>query len=114
MNNWRKTRIKREKRDPDQWGNLLDQIDFRGLIQDEVLGQSGLVKQLTGRLLQKILEAEMTTHLGYEKNSSAGDNSGDSRNRHTEKTVLTENQSVTGAIVGAISRAIIIGKINER
>jgi transposase-like protein len=90
-----KTRVKREKREPDQWDKLLDQIDFRGLTQDEVLGQGGLVKQLTGRVLQKILEAEMTAHLGYDKNSNAGDNSGDSRNGHTEKTVLTENQSVT-------------------
>jgi transposase-like protein len=35
----------------------------------------------------------MTEHLGYEKNSIAGDNSGNSRNGHTEKTVLLENQS---------------------
>jgi hypothetical protein len=36
---------------------------------------------------------EMTEHLGYEKNSSAGDNTGNSRNGHFEKTVLLENQS---------------------
>jgi transposase-like protein len=90
-----KTRVKREKREPDQWDTLLDQLNLRGLTQEEVLGQGGLVKQLTGRLLQKILEAEMTVHLGYDKNSNTGDNSGDSRNGHTEKTVLTENQSVT-------------------
>jgi transposase-like protein len=35
----------------------------------------------------------MTEHLGYENNSSDGDNSGNSRNWHTEKTVLIENQS---------------------
>jgi len=34
----------------------------------------------------------MTERLGYEKNSSAGDNSGNSRN---EKTALPENQSAT-------------------
>jgi transposase-like protein len=79
-----KTREKREKREPDQWDTLLDQLDLRRLAQEEVLGQGGLVKQLTGRLLQKILEAEMTAHLGYDKNSSAGDNSGDSRNGRTE------------------------------
>jgi transposase-like protein len=37
----------------------------------------------------------MTEHLGYEKNSNAGDNSGNSRNGYTEKTVLLENQSAT-------------------
>ena len=35
----------------------------------------------------------MTEYLGYEKNSNAGDNSGNSRNGHTEKTALLENQS---------------------
>jgi transposase-like protein len=85
---------KREKREKDQWDNLLDQIDFKGLSQDEVLGQDGLVKQLTGRVLQKILEAEMDEHLGYQKHDNAGDNSGDSRNGHSEKKVLTENQEI--------------------
>jgi transposase-like protein len=84
---------KREKKEKDIIDQLLDNIDFRGLTQDEVVGQDGLIKQLTGRILQRALEAEMTEHLGYEKNSSEGDNSGNSRNGHTEKTVLLENQS---------------------
>ena len=37
----------------------------------------------------------MTGHLGYEKNSNEGDNSGNSRNGHTEKTVLLENGKTT-------------------
>jgi transposase-like protein len=68
-------------------------VEVKGLSREEVLGQDGLLKQLTGRLLNKILEAEMDEHLGYEKNSNAGDKSGDSRNGYSEKTVLTENQS---------------------
>jgi len=87
-------RKKREK-EKDIIDQLLDNIDFRGLTQDEVVGRDGIIKQLTGRILQKALEAEMTEHLGYEKNSNAGDNSGNSRNGHTEKTVLLENQSTT-------------------
>jgi transposase-like protein len=82
----------RKKRERDQWDDLLDQIDFKGLTQDEVLGQGGLLKQLTGRVLQKALEAELTEHLGYEKHDNAGDKSGNSRNGYSEKTVLTENQ----------------------
>jgi transposase-like protein len=82
----------RKKPERDQWEDLLDQVNFKGLTQDEVLGPGGLVKQLTGRILQKALEAEMTEHLGYEKNSNEGDRSGDSRNGYTEKTVLTGNQ----------------------
>jgi transposase-like protein len=87
-------RKKREK-EKDIIDRLLDNIDFRGLTREEVAGRDGLIKQLTGRILQRALEAEMTGHLGYEKNSNAGDNSGNSRNGHTEKTVLLENQSAT-------------------
>jgi transposase-like protein len=83
---------KKEKKEKDIIDQLLDNINFKGLTQDEVVGQDGIIKQLTGRILQRALEAEMTEHLGYEKNSNAGDNSGNSRNGHTEKTVLLENQ----------------------
>jgi len=74
----------RKKKEKDILDQILDTIDFKGLTQDEVIGQDGLIKQLTGRILQKALEAELTEHLGYEKNSSAGDNSGNSRNDHTD------------------------------
>jgi transposase-like protein len=84
---------KKRSQEKDIIDQMLDNIDFRGLTQDEVVGRDGLIKQLTGRILQRALEAEMTEHLGYEKNSNAGDNSGNSRNGYTEKTVLLENQS---------------------
>jgi transposase-like protein len=83
---------KREKKEKNILDQILDTIDFRGLTQDEVAGKDGLIKQLTGKILQRALDAEMTEHLGYEKNSSDGDNSGNSRNGHSEKTILLENQ----------------------
>jgi transposase-like protein len=84
---------KKAKKEKDFIDQMLDTIDFRGLTQEKVAGQNGIIKQLTGRILQRALEAEMTEHLGYEKHSARGDNSGNSRNGHTEKTVLMENQS---------------------
>ena len=86
---------KREKKEKDILDQILDTIDFRGLTRDEVVGKDGLIKQLTGKILQRALDAEMTEHLGYEKNSSDGDNSGNSRNGHSEKTVLPENRETT-------------------
>ncbi|MCL1814130.1 MAG: IS256 family transposase [Treponema sp.] len=86
---------KKEKKEKDILDQILDTIDFRGLTQDEVAGKDGLIKQLTGKILQRALDAEMTEHLGYEKNSNDGDNSGNSRNGHSEKTVLLENQEAT-------------------
>jgi hypothetical protein len=38
---------------------LLDQMDFHGLPQEEVLGKDGLIKALTKRVLERALEAEM-------------------------------------------------------
>jgi len=86
---------KKKEKEKDILDQILDTIDFKGLTQDEVVGQGGLIKQLTGKILQRALEAEMTEHLGYEKNSNDGDNSGNSRNGHTEKTVLLENHETT-------------------
>jgi transposase-like protein len=86
---------RKEKKEKDIIDQMLDTIDFRGLTQEQVLGQEGLIKQLSGRILQRALEAELTDHLGYEKNSNDGDNSGNSRNGYSEKTVLMENQSAT-------------------
>jgi hypothetical protein len=56
---------KKEKREKDIIDQLLDNIDFHGLTQDEIAGC--LIKQLTGKVLQRALEVEMTEHLRYEK-----------------------------------------------
>ena len=48
------------------------------------------LKNLFAGTLQKILEAEMEEHLGYEKNSVLGNNSGNSRNGYGKKTIKSE------------------------
>ncbi|GHT79266.1 hypothetical protein FACS1894130_07480 [Spirochaetia bacterium] len=92
----------RKAKEKDLIDQILDQIDLHGMTQDEVLGQEGLLKQLTGKLLSRIMNAEKDEHLGYEKDSNAGDNSGDSRNGYSEKTVLTENQSAVIQVPRAV------------
>jgi transposase-like protein len=37
------------------------------LIYQHVLGKEGLIKQLSKRILERVLEAEMEGHLGYER-----------------------------------------------
>ena len=73
---------------------IIDQLDLSGMTQDELFGKDGLARYLTSRLLNKVLEAEMDVHLGYKKNSNEGDNSGNSRNGYSKKTVLTQDQEV--------------------
>ena len=56
----------------------------------ELVGPDGLLSQLTKRVLETALEAEMTDHLGYDKHDPMGRNRGNSRNGVRSKTVLTE------------------------
>jgi len=66
------------------------------LLQDckdpqDILGKNGLVKQLTKRLVERTLEAELTDHLGYAPNASQGRGSGNSRNGKSQKTVQSDS-----------------------
>jgi putative transposase len=60
-----------------------------GLIKDktaeEILGETGLVKELTQRLVEHVLDGEMTAHLGYDKHAAEGRNGGNSRNGRARK-----------------------------
>ena len=44
--------------------------------QDDLFGQDGILKQLSKRLMERLLEAEMTNHLGYHRHAIEGHNSG--------------------------------------
>ena len=57
---------------------------------EDLLGENGLLKDLTKRLLEKALQGEMTHHLGYPKWSPAGKNSGNSRNGKNSKKIKGE------------------------
>ena len=47
------------------------------------------LKDLFKRTIQEILESEMNEHLGYQKSSILGNNSGNSRNGYSKKTIQT-------------------------
>jgi putative transposase len=57
---------------------------------EDLIGENGLLKQLTKALLERAMDAELTHHLGYEKHDPEGYNSGNSRNGSTPKTVKGE------------------------
>jgi putative transposase len=47
---------------------------------EDLIGKNGLLKQLTKALVERAMNAELTHHLGYEKNEVEGRGSGNSRN----------------------------------
>lgn len=49
-----------------------------------------LLKELFRGTIEEMLEAEMEEHLGYEKNSIAGNNSGNSRNGYNRKKIQSQ------------------------
>src|SRR6266853_2737840 len=69
---------------------LLDELikDYRK--PEDLIGETGLLKQLTKALIERAMSAELTHHLGYEKHDPAGYNSGNSRNGTSPKTVKGE------------------------
>ena len=56
---------------------------------EDITGRNGLFKRMLKEMTEQMLEGEITGHLGYEKHSQSGHNSGNSRNGHTGKTVRT-------------------------
>ena len=66
---------------------LLAQARVQGI---DLVGPGGLLNQITKRVLETALEAEMSEHLGYDKHDFAGRDGGNSRNGVRSKTVLTE------------------------
>ena len=53
----------------------------------DIFGEDGLIKTLVKSILERALEGEMTEHLGYTKHDPKGNNSGNSRNGYSKKTV---------------------------
>ena len=73
---------------------VLDELlkDYKN--PEDLIGSKGLLTELTKRLVERAMEGEMTHHLGYEKNSVAGNGSGNSRNGKGGKTIQTEQGDI--------------------
>ena len=54
---------------------------------EDLIGENGLLKQLTKALVERALEAEMTEHLGHAKHESVTNAVGNTRNGKSRKTL---------------------------
>lgn len=79
---------------------LIDQLLEGCDSPEDILGEAGLLKQLTKKVAERALSAEMEQHLGYAKHAAEGRNSGNSRNGKSSKKV----RSVHGEIALDIPR----------
>jgi len=66
---------------------LIDQLLADYKKPEDIIGENGLLKQLTKALLERALSAELTEHVGYAKHDPAGNNSGNSRNGKSKKSL---------------------------
>ena len=65
--------------------DVLDKLLGNYQKPEDIVGENGLLKQLTKALVERAMEAELTTHLGYEKHDPVGYRSGNSRNGKSRK-----------------------------
>lgn len=83
---------------------MADTVKFDALLDDllkdcqspeDILGQHGLLKQLTQRLVERALEGELTAHLGYEPHEPGEAARENRRNGRSNKTLQTETGPLT-------------------
>jgi putative transposase len=77
--------------DPAQIDALLADAETAGTPID---GREGLLALMTKAVLERALDVEIADHLGYDVGDPAGNGSGNSRNGHGRKTVLTTGGSL--------------------
>jgi hypothetical protein len=73
---------------------LVDELLAGARTEEEIVGPGGLLADLTRRLVERALSAELTEHLGYERHQEPPGGTGNTRNGWTAKTLVTEHGAV--------------------
>ena len=76
---------------------LLDELLKDYTDPRDILGEHGLLKQLTKRVVERVLEAELTAHLGYAPHVRHGTEEPNARNGECRRTGL-DGGAATGAL----------------
>jgi putative transposase len=75
-------------------GELIDQLLAGAKTQEEIVGPGGVLAQLTKRLVERAMDAELSDHLGYERGGAPPGGAGNARNGSTPKTLRTDHGPV--------------------
>jgi putative transposase len=73
---------------------LIDELLAGARSEEELVGPGGLLADLTRRLVERALSAELTEHLGYESHQEPPGGTDNARNGTTPKTLVTEHGRV--------------------
>ena len=73
---------------------LIDELLAGRRGEADVFGPGGLLGDLTRRLVERAMAAELTEHLGYEPHAEPPGGTGNTRNGGTPKTLLTDHGPV--------------------
>lgn len=74
---------------------ILDELLKDYKIPEDLTGEKGLFRELKKRLLERVLNAELTEHLGYEKNAQKPDETAENaRNGYTRKKIQTGEEKL--------------------
>jgi putative transposase len=73
---------------------LIDELLAGARTEEEIVGPGGLLADLTRRLVERAMSAELTEHLGYERHHEPPGGTGNTRNGSTPKTLGTEHGPV--------------------
>ena len=78
------------KRNHEMPDELLSRLLANYKKPEDLIGENGLLKQLTKLLVEKALEAEMTEHLGHDRHAPVANPAGNARNGRSRKTLKGE------------------------
>src|SRR6266536_1748571 len=73
---------------------VIDELLAGARTEEEIVGPGGVLAQLTKRLVERALAAELSEHLGYEPHQEPPGGAGNTRNGTTAKTLATEHGPV--------------------
>ena len=73
---------------------MIDELLAGARSEEEIVGPGGVLAQLTKRLVERAMSAELTDHLGYEPHQEPPGGAGNTRNGSTAKTLATEHGPV--------------------
>src|SRR5215213_6186820 len=73
---------------------LIDELLAGARSEEEIVGPGGLLADLTRRLVERAMDAELTEHLGYAHGQPPPGGAGNTRNGTTPKTLAAQHGEV--------------------